>query len=269
VEGVKVTVHPLFVAVIIFCAFYGGFLIAIIAVLTALLHECGHIFCAAKMGFKCEKLRLMPYGASAVCDLDGIRLKDEIVLALAGPKVNLLICVFCAGLWWFLPQTYAFTDTVMYMSLAMLVVNLLPAYPLDGGRVVHALLVKRFSEKVASITLKVSAFVIAATLVVLFFVFGYNLTCLTFAGFLVCSAFEKVPTAVKINFSAKGKLKRVLEVKYVAVDKDLTYMDAIKLLDDKRYLVLQMYDDGFLTELTQDELYDAMQLHSLTSKVFD
>jgi stage IV sporulation protein FB len=266
---VKITVHPLFLAVIIFCAFYGGFLIAIIAVLTALLHECGHIFCAAKMGFKCTNIKLMPYGAAAVCDLDGINVKDEIRLALAGPAINLLICIICAGLWWFFPETYAFTDSVMYISLAMFVVNLLPAYPLDGGRVAYAILVKFFSERVARIVLKVSALIITVALVVLFFVFNYNLTFLTFAAFLVCSAFEKPHSAVKINFSTNGKLKRGMEIKYIAVDKDITFKDAVKLLDDKKYLVLQMYDDGFLNEITQDELYDKMTERRICDKVFD
>ena len=99
----KLSVHPLFFAVMLFCALFGGLPSALICLMTALLHESGHIFCAARMGFKCEKVKIMPYGAAAMCDVDGIRAGDEIKLALAGPAVNAAVCVALAGLWWFFP----------------------------------------------------------------------------------------------------------------------------------------------------------------------
>lgn len=265
----KISIHPLFLAVIVFCAFFGGFMVTMIFVLTALLHECGHIFCAARMGFRCEKIKLMPYGASAVCDVEGISVREEIRLALAGPLVNAVICVGCAGLWWFYPETYAFTDTVMLASAAMFAVNLLPAYPLDGGRVFRCLLVKLFSEKAASIVLRVVALLLAAAFIALFFMYGYNLTCLFFALFLLCSAAERAYPAVKIDFSTKKRLRRGAEVKYVMVDGNLTYTEAVKLLDDRKYLVLQLYDDGYRDEMTQDELYEGMLRHRGCDRVFE
>ena len=145
----KFTIHPLFFAVMIFSALFGGFLVCIIFALTALLHECGHVFCAARLGYECRQIKLMPYGAAAVCDIDGINARDEALLALAGPAVNAAICVALAGLWWFFPDTYAFTDTVMAASAVMLAVNLLPAYPLDGGRLAKCALSRLFSRRAA------------------------------------------------------------------------------------------------------------------------
>lgn len=265
----KISIHPLFFAVIIFCAFFGGLPVTLIFVLTALMHECGHIFCASKMGYKCEKIKIMPYGAAAVCDIEGIRAGDEIKLALAGPFINAVCCVCLAGLWWFFPVTYAFTDTLMHANLAMLLTNLLPAYPLDGGRVVRCLLSKFFGEKTALIILKISAAVVACVFIALFFALGFNITFLFFALFLLSSAIEKAPKAVKINFSSEGKIKRGMEVKYVLCDGELTYKDALKKLDDKRYLVLQLYDgEGIADEITQDELYEGTLTHGIYDKVF-
>lgn len=264
----KITVHPLFFAIILLSALFGGFFISIIFTLTALLHECGHVFCAARMGYRCEKIKLMPYGAAAVCDIEGIRWREEVALALAGPAVNAAICVFVAGLWWFYPQTYAYTDTVMAASAVMLAVNLLPAYPLDGGRVARCVLTRFFSERTADITLRVSNVVVAAVFIALFFVLNHNFTLLTFALFLLCSVFEKPNKMVKINFSSAGRLKRGMEVKYVLVDGSLTYKDAVRLLDDKRYLVLQLYDGAVADEITQDELYEQMTDHGIYDRVF-
>ena len=95
----KITLHPLFITLGIASAIFGGLPVFIIYALTALLHECGHIFCALRLGYKCEKISLMPYGAAAVCDTEGISKTDEIKLALSGPLVNAFICVGTAGLW--------------------------------------------------------------------------------------------------------------------------------------------------------------------------
>lgn len=265
----KVTIHPLFFGAVIFFALFGGLPSALICLVTALMHECGHIFCAARMGFKCERIKIMPYGAAAMCDIDGIRAGDEIKLALAGPAVNAAVCVALAGLWWFFPETYAYTDTVMHANIAMLTVNLLPAYPLDGGRVAACVFRKLFTKKVAVIVLKVIAALIAAGLVVAFFFSGYNPTLLFFSVFLLSSVIEKAPSAQLLNFSSKGKLKRGIEVKYVLCDRALTYKEAFKKLDDKRYLVLQLYDGGVADEITQDELYEQATCHSFYDRVFE
>ncbi len=263
----KISVHPLFFAVIIFCAIFGGLPICIISVLTALLHECGHVFCAAKLGYECRRIKLMPYGAAAVCDIEGIKWRDEIVLALAGPAVNAAICVFLAGLWWFFPSAYAFTDTIMYASLAMLIVNLLPAYPLDGGRVAKCVLSRFLSERTARVILRVTNIIFAAVLVVFFFLSGYNVTLLFFALFLICSAIEKSPPAVRINFASRSAVKRGMEVKTVLVDSTLTVKGAVRLLDDKRYLILRNADCG--REITQDELYEIFAVKGIYESVFD
>ncbi len=262
----KITVHPLFFAVIIFCAFFGGFFVAVIFALTALLHECGHVFCAARLGYECRQIKLMPYGAAAVCDIDGISPKDEIMLALAGPAVNAAICVAVAGLWWFFPSAYAFTDTIMYASLAMLIINLLPAYPLDGGRVAKCALLRMFSEKAARIILRVTNGIIAAALIAAFFISGYNITFLFFALFLACSIFEKSATAVKINFATRAAIRRGVEVKTILVDDGLTIKRALRHLDDKYYVVFRAPDGR---EITQDRLYDIMADKTIYDKVFE
>lgn len=250
----KFRFHPLFLALGVASACFGALPVYLICVLTALLHECGHIFYAGRLGFKCEKISLMPYGASAVCDTDGIRARDEIFLALAGPLVNALVCVLCAGLWWFFPVTYAYTDTVFAANASMLIINLLPAYPLDGGRVAGGALTKFLKPKTVNLVLRGAALVFAAALLVVFFVCGYNVSAITFSLMLACSAFEKSPPAQKINFAAKKK-KRGREIKYIILDENATFRDALRFVDSSRYLVIQIYGETFLDEITEDELY--------------
>ena len=57
--------------------------------------------------------------------------------------------------------------------------------------------------------------------------------------------------------------------KYVLCDRHITFKRAFKYLDDKRYLVLQLYDGGVADEITQDELYELATTHDFYDEVFD
>ena len=262
----KIKLHPLFLIAGLISAFLGGLPVLVICALTALLHECGHIFCARKLGFECREIRLMPYGASAIYDIEGISAADELWLAFAGPLVNLLICVGVAGLWWFIPDTYAFTDTVFYANAGMLVLNLLPAYPLDGGRAAACLLKKLFKPGIAGLVLKILCAVISGGLVVLYFTVIMNPSLLFVAVFLLCSVFEKIPPVQKINFAARKK-KRGREIRYIILDESATYKDALRFLDERKYLVIQIYGDAFLDEITEDELCKKLLEHSIYDRI--
>lgn len=249
-------------------AVFGGFPEFVICALTALLHECGHIFCAAKLGFECSKISLMPYGAAAQCDIEGISAADEIRLALAGPIVNFALCVAVAGLWWFFPQTYAYTDIIFYANSAMLVINLLPAYPLDGGRIAKCVICKFLKPKAVDTALRIANLTVVAALVLTYFFALKNLSVLAVAALLAVSAFIKSPPAVKINFAAKKK-KRGREIRYVILGEDATYRDALKFVDASRYLVLQIYGDVFLDEISEDELYQRLLERNIYDKIIE
>lgn len=264
----KITLHPAFLAVGVLCAVFGVLPLYLICALTALLHECGHIFCAERLGFECKRVRLMPFGAAAFCDIEGISAGDEIRLALAGPAVNLFMIVLVAGLWWFFPVTYAYTDTVFYANVGMLAVNLLPAYPLDGGRVAGCVLRKFLPQKYADLILRGVCLLSAVALVLVFFLAYKNISLIALAALLVFSAFEKRQQGSKLCMSTKKK-KRGREIKYVVLGEDATYKDALRYLDSSRYLVLQIYGDYFLDEISEDELFKRLQTAGIYDKLVE
>ena len=156
----KVRVHPLFLAVGALSALTGGLLHFLAACLAALEHECAHAFAARRYGYTLDKIVLMPYGAVISGDVSGIGKKAELSVLIAGPLCNLATGLFFIALWWMYPETYPFTELAADISFSLFFVNLLPAYPLDGGRILR-LLLEPFGKKRARIAGMVCTFLVA------------------------------------------------------------------------------------------------------------
>lgn len=264
----KIKLHFLFFITLILSAIFGGLTIFLICVLTALMHECGHIFCAAKLGYQCEKVSLMPFGASAYFELDGISARDEIKLALAGPFVNLTFLVALAALWWFYPVTYAYTDLLFYANGAMLLCNLIPAYPLDGGRIARRAASHFLSGKICEIVVRLMTALSVVAIVLIYFLVYKNLSLLLFAAFLTVSIFEKNQPTKKIDYS-KRKVKRGRDIRYVMLDRDATFKDGLRFLNGEKYVIFQIYDTVFLDEVGEEEFFEKLQLHGIYDRVYD
>lgn len=120
-----------------------------------LLHEYGHAIAARRYGIRTRDITLMPIGGLARLERMPKDPAQELVVALAGPLVNLVIAFALAiGLWatrtplaapedWF--DVGLLPLRLMWINLGLLGFNLLPAFPMDGGRVLRALLALRWS----------------------------------------------------------------------------------------------------------------------------
>ena len=114
------------------------------------LHELGHALMARRFGVSTRQILLLPIGGMAEFDRIPQSSRSEIMIALAGPLVNgvLVILLFLVGVrfpagWDALvfPLTLAeFGRHLLAMNIAMGLFNLLPIFPMDGGRVVRAIL---------------------------------------------------------------------------------------------------------------------------------
>lgn len=264
--------HPLFIAMGIWYSITGELPLFLMSCFVALQHECAHAYAAARLGYKLNAIVLMPYGAVIDGDLSSIRLKDELSVALAGPICNLLTAALFAAIWWFAPTMYAFTDTAYSSSLAIALVNLLPAYPLDGGRALRVMLAQAFAkrdvneskaeQKAEKICRMITLFL--ATGMAVLFGFGaikkqLNLSLLFFAVFLFCGVFgsgEKNARYQKIDFSCANALAQGLEIRRVAVLSDCAVKDVFRYISKGRYLVLEVYDcdENHLFNLSQNQL---------------
>lgn len=104
---------------------------------SVLLHELGHALAGRGFGIATRDITLYPFGGVARMQMGALRPLPELVVALAGPAVNLVLVVL--GL--LLDQAgLPLARELALINLGLGLFNLLPAYPMDGGRVLRAAL---------------------------------------------------------------------------------------------------------------------------------
>jgi len=118
----------------------------------ALIHELAHLMCGIILGFKAETLRIMPLGFAIefktnVEDYNfkvlnsNILAVKKICIAFAGPLINLLIVIFGVA--------FKINSNIIYSNLLIFIFNMIPIYPLDGGRILRNLLKILFGNRKA------------------------------------------------------------------------------------------------------------------------
>ena len=243
----KIRVHPLFFVFGLYFALIGKVFLFLTATLTALVHELGHAFCAERLGYKMNKITLMPYGAVVNGAIEGLSYADEIIVAVSGPLINLFICLFFTALWWLVPVSYPYTDTVVFCNLSVAAVNLLPAYPLDGGRILSAYLSRITTRKKCILVVKIFGFLLGGLLLTLFIYscfFTVNFTILFFAAFILTGAITKTKenAYVKIFKNRAQFLKGVKEVKKLIVSSETTLKQLILSASADCFYTLEVID---------------------------
>ncbi len=132
-----------------------------LVVLSAALHEAGHLFALHRLGVRVEQIRFHPFGIEITAPgLFSLPYRDELCVAAAGPIANLL-CACCTVVLVFLFGDFAGALFLVVCNLALAGLNLMPVDDLDGGRILAALLLQKLDldraqsilEPISTITL--------------------------------------------------------------------------------------------------------------------
>lgn len=270
-QKIKLVIHPLFLllGVVLFAVGLGK--LFIIYTLCAVLHEGAHALVARKLGYVCARVKLMPYGAVLEAESDEFVPRDEIIIALVGPLSNLLFALVCVCAWWIFPESYYLTSDFVVANMSCALFNLLPIFPLDGGRVVLSFFSKNHDRKFAVKVVKIVTIIFSILLFILFVVvafFSVNFSIGIISILLMASAFsEDKNTSFKRIISMPIKRKKLLHglpVNFVMVDQNMSLTKVLSKLSFNHYNYVLICDDNFeiLSKLSESELERALQFVS-------
>lgn len=142
--------------------------------LFALIHELGHLLMGLLMGMKPEKIELMPFGVSISFKIKVEEYNKKIkkgnlleikkmVVALAGPLTNFIIIIITNNL-----KIDIFKSLmIIYTNFLIMIFNLLPIYPLDGGRILKGILHINFGIRTTEFYINIISKIMVAIITIL------------------------------------------------------------------------------------------------------
>ena len=221
--------------------------------LTVFMHELGHALTAKKFGIKTKDITLLPIGGVAQLERLPEKPSEELMVAFAGPMVNIVLALI-TSLFINLPNTSEemvsqlnngvnagnFFLNFYLVNIILAFFNLIPAFPMDGGRVLRALLSYKLERHQAT---KIAAR-IGQALAIGFVLLGfYYNPFLIFIGIFVFMGAQIESEYTESKYMLKGyKVRDVLMKQYPTIDYKETLETAVKLMLDsqnKHFLVTE------------------------------
>ncbi|SOC02526.1 stage IV sporulation protein FB [Ureibacillus xyleni] len=163
----RMTIHPLFLPILFTMVMSGNVSYYALILTSLIIHELGHIVAAFLCKVKVERCVIMPYGGEI--ELQGgfsIPPKKQLIIALGGPIATFTFL----GITPFLDPLLS--DPLFKIQLVLLGINMIPVWPLDGGRIILSLILvfypkARFYEMYISISLILTILTIIITFILL------------------------------------------------------------------------------------------------------
>lgn len=247
--GLKFSIKPSFWAFILVAVLFRQGFFALNYAIAVVLHELSHYLAANRLFYRCKEISVSVFGAVLYGDFADVTPPDRIKIALAGPCANIVLATLCLAVWWIAPDSYYYTEDFFTANVSMACVNLLPCFPLDGGRVLTGVLEGKFGDKSVVIARNV-------TVVLSLILFGLFL-CSLFTGdnlfslglFAVClfsGVFAKGKECyVKTTFAQNrgAFLKKGMEKKTLVFALNNTLRDVAKRMQGNFLYCLEVVDD--------------------------
>ncbi len=258
----RVIVHPLALLYPLAATMLGAGREVAPLLIALILHEGAHLVIAHCLGVSIPKLRVTPFGGAMVMDnpygLSPLRLA---AVAAAGPLANLLAMMAAAALAHWQVADPCFALAFMQTNLVLLGFNLLPALPLDGGRIAYALLSLKYKpEKALSFGIWVGRIVAAALLCASVASavawHSVNLSFLFAAVFILASADDERQaisgTRTQAMLGTLRPIDKPVTARLMAVGADCPARDALRAARPDAPTLFAVYKGNRLSSITDD-----------------
>ncbi|WP_352417646.1 site-2 protease family protein [Clostridium tertium] len=258
------------ILIVLVCSYNKMFIFALIWVF---LHEITHILVALKFGCKFYNIEFHIFGMKAeLIDIDSLRENQKIIVYLSGALLNIVLAIF----FYIINIKYnsSFIETSMNLNIGLAVFNLLPAYPLDGSRILEVILSKRMLFKKAQKIISIVSFSIAALFIIIaviiyIFLHSLNLSMIIGAIIIIYITRMEEHTTMYITMSnVVKKRNKLLKNKYIENKSISVYykqglVNVLALVDRNKFNTFYILDDDMklIYILNEDELIDALKVY--------
>lgn len=182
-----IRIHPIILLFIVISLFTGTFMELFIIMSIVFIHELGHYFMARYYKWRINYIMLWVFGGVLEVDEHGNKpLREDVLVTIAGPLQHIFIYI----VWFFISSIQllpeSILDLIFYYNTAILLFNLLPIWPLDGGKLLFIFLSYRQPYKIAyNQTILYSLCFIGTILIVQFLFFPFTLSLFLIMIFLL------------------------------------------------------------------------------------
>jgi len=294
--GIKVQIHWTFWLLFVFVGFMvisnngsyidvgWHFLFVIALFFCVILHEFGHALTARRYGVGTRSITLLPIGGLASLKEMPENPMEEFYIAIAGPLVNVVIALI---LFPFVPlENYIGQDPealqgqlsminggnflffLFFVNIALVLFNMLPAFPMDGGRVFRALL----SLKLGRIRATRVAASVGKFLAFLFFIYGlfYSVILAVIAVFIYFGAHSENISVQQLSLLDGHKIRDAMITKFSVLTPRSTLADAVdKILDTTEQNFIIKDEGEILGILYMEDLSRALKTEGKEIRVDD
>lgn len=206
---------------------------------SVLVHEISHSLIAKSQGNPVKRITLFLFGGMAQIEKEPETAKGEFIMAIAGPAASFILGIIFGIIWFFTRSIGVISEPVKYLAIINIVLgvfNMLPGFPLDGGRVLRSIVWKTTGSLqratfVASTAGRIIGFLlIGVGIVYVFFGNFFNGIWLAFIGWFLQTSAQAGYSQVKFQAAVKGiKVKDVMNEDIIEVEKNITLQE---LVDD-------------------------------------
>lgn len=241
-----------------------------------LFHELAHTMTARLYGVRVINIEILPFGGVARVGSEmSITPSKEIAVALAGPLSNFLLIGIALGLKNYGLWSQDLGPFFIQTNLLLAVFNLLPALPLDGGRIFRALLAGHVGVSRATYTAAKSGQVIAvmvACLGIVGVLYGFNgLDVVIISLFVLYSATREKGLApylfIRHLSQKKEELSQsgVLPAEQLVAREDVTLKEIVKLFVPQKFHIVTLVDEQMncLGQISEAQVIDALFNHGM------
>jgi Zn-dependent protease len=230
---------------------------AILFFASVVAHELSHAILARRFGMQVRGITLFIFGGATELEGDARSPRDEAIMAAAGPATSLAIGVVLIGLGLVIPQPLGgLISSLGAINIALGIFNLVPGFPLDGGRILRALIWQLRGDRIAATgNAALVGRLIAYGLIVIGIImtlqggFGGNGLWLALIGWFLSNAAEATAFQARIAHSLRGvRVRDVMDAAAPAVSPNESLGSVVTnhMLRGDRRSFLVAYDDGGL-----------------------